>query len=238
VTLKVRLVNGVITFITAILCRIDRTNLDQMPSQGPLILICNHINFLEVPVIMPRLMPRPVTGFVKLQTFDNPFFSFLFNTWGTIPIRRGEADLEAFQKGIQALQAGKIMAISPEGTRSNNGVLKIGYPGVVLLAVRSGAPILPLVHYGGEMFWPNFKRLKRTNFKILIGNPFTIQTGGQALSREVRQKITSEVMYQLAALLPPEYRGLYSDLSKATEEYIRFAPEVESNLRRAVIKNI
>jgi 1-acyl-sn-glycerol-3-phosphate acyltransferase len=233
-TLKVRLVNGVISFITSILCRIDRTNLDQMPEKGPLILISNHINFLEVPVILPRLMPRSITAFIKEETYDNPFMSFLFTTWGGIPIRRGEADLEAFQLGLEALRAGKIMTITPEGTRSNDGALKKGFPGVILLAIRSGAPIMPMAHYGGEMFWPNFKRLKRTDFKVLLGNPFTINIGGQALSREVRQQATNEVMYQLAALLPAKYRGLYSDMSKATEDFIRFEPGMESNLRRAI----
>jgi 1-acyl-sn-glycerol-3-phosphate acyltransferase len=234
VNFKQAVVNRIIIFLTWVLCKIDTSQLKKIPASGPLILISNHINFLEVPVLLPRLAPRSLTGFVKKQTYENAFFSFLFTTWGGIPIRRGEPDLDAFQKGLDALKDGKIMAISPEGTRSNNGKLKVGYPGVVLIAERSGAPIYPVVHFGGEYFWQNFKKLKRTDFKVIVGNPFHVDMHGTALSREVRQQVADEIMYQMAALLPEENRGIYSELEKATETYLRFAPGTESNLKKAI----
>jgi 1-acyl-sn-glycerol-3-phosphate acyltransferase len=233
-TLKTDLVNYSIRFLTGIACRVDSVQLVKVPPRGPLILAGNHVNFMEVPLVLTRIYPRPVTGLAKIETWNNPFFRFLFNTWGGIPIHRGEADLEAFQKAQAALKAGYILAMAPEGTRSYDGKLQKGYPGIVLLALRSGVPILPVVYYGGEKFWQNFRRLRRTDFHILVGSPFRIDARGQSLSREVRQQMTDEVMYQMAALLPADYRGLYAELSKASEDYLVFEPGVESNLKAAL----
>ena len=66
------------------------------------------------------------------------------------------------------------------------------------------------------------RRLQRTNFHIKVGQQFRLDTRGVKVTREVRQKITDEIMYQLAALLPPEYRGVYADLGAATSDYLRF----------------
>lgn len=225
-------VNGVLRLLTGILCRVDAEELKRIPSRGPLILIGNHVNFLEVPVLVTRVRPRPIVGFSKLETWYNPFKAVLFNLWGGIPIRRGELDVEAIRTAEEAISKGKIFVISPEGTRSKNGKLQAGHPGTVLLAVRSGAPVLPLVFYGSEYFWQNLKKLKRTDFHVRVGNPFIVDTGGKALSRDVRSQAIREIMYQMAALLPPQNRGEYTDLENATEEYLRFAPGVPSNLLR------
>lgn len=227
------LVNTTLRFLTGLICRVDAAELERIPARGPLILVGNHINFLEVPVLVTRVWPRPVTGFSKQETWHNPAKAFLFNVWGGIPLRRGELDMTAFEIACQKLKEGYLFAIAPEGTRSGHGRLQKGHPGTALLATRSGAPLMPLVFYGNEHFWQNVKHLKRTDFHVRVGNPFTIDTHGRAMSREVREQITREIMWQLAALLPPENRGLYADLENATEEYLRFEPGVESNLKRA-----
>ncbi len=217
------LVTAIIRALVDILCRVHAAELAKIPGKGPLILVGNHVNFLEVPVGYTHLADRPLTGLAKSTTWKNPFFGPLFSLWGGIPLKKGEADFTAYEKAQQALRNGMIVAIAPEGTRSGDGRLQQGYPGVVLLALRSGAPLLPMVFWGGEKFWHNLKRLKRTDFTFRVGRPFHIVNGGAALSREVRERITREVMYQLAALLPAEYRGMYSDLENATQEYLRFS---------------
>ncbi|MCC6148094.1 MAG: 1-acyl-sn-glycerol-3-phosphate acyltransferase [Anaerolineaceae bacterium] len=227
-------VNTILFLLTGLLCRMDAAELARIPQRGPLILIGNHINFLEVPTLFTRIWPRPVAGFSKVETWYNPFKAFLFNIWGGVPLHRGEADLEAFRTAEKILQAGKIFVISPEGTRSGDGRLQKGHPGATLLAVRSGAPVMPLAFYGSENFWNNIKKLKRTDFHVRVGNPFWVETHGQGLSREVREQATREMMHQLAALLPSENRGVYADMENATEKYLRFEPGVESNLRRVL----
>ncbi len=225
-----RLVNHTLRGLTRLLCRVEDADLAKVPRQGPLIVVANHVNFLEVPLVYTHLMPRPVTGFAKAETWDNPLMAWLFDLWGAIPLRRGEVDLQALRRALAALEAGKILAVAPEGTRSGHGRLQRARTGVVLLALRSGAPLLPLVFFGGERFSTNIRRLRRTDFHIVVGEPFRLEAGGVRLTRAVRQHMADEIMYQLAALLPPQYRGCYADLDKATEHFLRFPHSGRSNL--------
>ena len=215
-------VNGLVRNGTSLLCRIDAPDLHKVPRRGPLILIVNHSGSLEVPLVFARLQPRPVTGFAKIETWDDPFMAWLFNLWGAIPIRRGEADMDALRKALAALEKGCIFGLAPEGTRNKTGRLIRAHPGAVILAMHSAAPLLPLAHWGGENFRTNLKRLKRTDFHIRVGAPFRLELNGARATREVRQQIVDEMMYQLAALMPAEYRGAYHDLEKATAQYLRF----------------
>ena len=214
------LVNTTLKRVTRLICRVDDHQLARIPAAGPLILVSNHINFIEVPLVYTHLMPRPVTGFAKAETWNNPAMAYLFNLWKAIPLRRGEADLAGLRRGLAALAAGHILAVAPEGTRSGDGCLKRGHPGIVLLAALSGAPVLPLVYYGSERFRSNLTRLRRTDFHIRVGEPFSVRPQTERISSPVRQQIADEIMYQLAALLPPPYRGEYADLARATKEYL------------------
>ena len=233
-TLTYRAVTSTIKGLTRLLCRVDDAQLARVPDRGPLIVVANHVNFLEVPLLYTHLLPRPVTGFAKAENLSNPILGpLLFNLGGAIPLHRGEADVTALRRALAALEAGHILAVAPEGTRSGHGRLQRGHPGVVWLALRTGAPLLPMVYYGGELFWRNLARLRRTDFHIVVGQPFYLDAGGIKVTRQVRQQMADEIMYQIAALLPPAYRGVYSDLAAATEMYLRFPPGSESNLRRA-----
>ncbi len=227
------IVNWTIKGLTHLLCQVDDAQLAQVPGQGPLILVANHINFLEVPILYTHLQPRPVTGFAKAETWNNPVLGRLFDLWGGIPLKRGEIDVTAFRRAIAVLEQGYILAVAPEGMRNNDGRMRRGHPGVVTLALRSGAPLLPMVYYGGESLRRNLRRLRRTDFHIAVGHPFYLDPGGVRVTRQMRRWMTDEIMYQVAALLPPAYRGHYADMSAASEVYLRFPATSESNLGRA-----
>jgi 1-acyl-sn-glycerol-3-phosphate acyltransferase len=213
-------VNSLVKAGTSMLCRIDAPDLDEVPKRGPLIVYSNHTGQIEVPLMYSHLQPRPLTGIAKIETWNSWFLRWVFDLWGAIPIRRGEADIEAMRKSLEALEKGYILAISPEGTRSKTGILLKAHPGVVTLALRSGVPLLPMAHWGGENFSTNIKRLKRTDFHIRVGKQFKLDPGGERVTREVRQQMLAEMMYRLAALLPEAYRGVYNDLDNKTEVYL------------------
>jgi 1-acyl-sn-glycerol-3-phosphate acyltransferase len=217
-----RIVIATLKGLTSLLCRIDDEQLARVPHQGPLILVGNHVNILEIPILYTRLQPRPVTGFAAAYRWEALWTRWLLDVCGAIPLRRGEADIAALRKALELLKAGYIIAIAPEGTRSEHGRLQQAHPGVVLLALHSGAPLLPVVYYGAERYRENLRRLRRTDFHIVVGEPFYIDAGGERVTRQVRRQIVDEIMYQMAALLPLRYRGVYSDLSAATEEYLTF----------------
>ncbi len=217
-----RLVTWLIKRLVRILCRVHDRELARVPKQGPLILVSNHINFIEVPVMYTHLHPRPMTAFAKTETWDSPLLGGLADLWGAIPLQRGEADTTALRAGLKALDENLILCMAPEGTRSGDGRLQRGHPGVALMALRSNAPVLPVVFYGGERLRANLRRLRRTDFHIAVGRSFYLSPNGTKVTREVRQQMADEIMGQMAALLPPAYRGAYSDPAAITTTYLRF----------------
>ena len=219
-TLASSILNPPIKAILGTFLKVDDREVARIPMRGPLILATNHINSLDAPVGFSHLHPRPLTAFVKIETWANPFLKFLFDAWEAIPIRRGEVDFEAFHLAEEALANQKIVIVAPEGTRSRHGRLNQGYPGIVLLAMRTGAPILPVVFYGNENL--KIRLAKRTSMTIKVGEPFNLNTKGAALSREVRKQMTDEIMFEIARLLPEENRGVYADLSQTRREYLSF----------------
>ena len=220
--MRKRIVHWVVRFLLFFLCKTDYQALKAVPKTGPMILAANHVNFLDAPVASTFMYPRQIISMVKKETFDNPILSFLFKTWGSIPVNRGTADFSAISKAVNVLKQGQFFAIFPEGTRTNNGCLIQGHPGIVIVALQSGVPILPIVHFGSENFKTNFKKFKRTRIIYRIGEPFMLNPSCPFPKKEERQLITDEIMYQMAKLLPEEYRGYYSDLSQATTHFLNF----------------
>jgi 1-acyl-sn-glycerol-3-phosphate acyltransferase len=219
------IVNGIIKTCTRIVCRIDAEQLKKVPQKGPLIIISNHVNFLEAPVLYTHLLPRDMTAFAKAESWDNLGKRFLFNMWKIIPIRRGEADMTAYRAALAALSEGKILVIAPEGTRSFDGKLQKGLAGTAMIAVRAGVPIIPIAFYGAENFWHNLKHFIRSPFNIRVGKIFRINLENGNLSKDNRTQVIDECMYQLAELLPEQYRGIYADFSKKTTQYLTFLEE-------------
>ena len=208
--------------ILGTLCKVDSRELRKALSKNkPMLLAVNHINFLEVPLLVSYGYPRYVTGLAKSETWDNPFFAFLFNTYRAIPIDRGRAFGEAFRRAHEAVDNGFFVIVAPEGTRSKNGVLRQGKAGIVQLALEGDVPILPVAHYGGENIWKNIKRLRRTPFYIRAGRPFRIRFEGKP-GREVREEMVDEVMGQMARLLPPGMRGVYAEQAERECKYLDF----------------
>lgn len=219
-----KLVAILVKFGTRILCRIDAPNIHEVPQKGPLIVISNHTGQIEVAVFFGQLQPRPITGWAKMEAWDNAFLNWLFTLWGLIPVKRGEGDTSALRKAVKVLEDEYIFGIAPEGTRNKTGRLKRALPGVVLLAIHSGALILPVAHWGGEDFLKNLARFKRTDFHIRVGGPFKLELGGVKVNRDIRQQIADEMMLRIAFLLPQEYHGEYE---KVTVGEKRFTKDVK-----------
>jgi len=216
------LVNKILKSLLNILCRIDAREFNEALSRYmPLIVAINHINFLEVPILVTHSYPKRVTGLVKSETWDNPIFSFLFNSYKAIPIDRGKAFNDVFKKAKEALNKGYFMCIAPEGTRSKNGVLGRGKAGIVQLALDTDAAILPVVHNGGENIWNNMKHFKRTPFNFKAGRAFRLKFNGRP-EKEVRENMLAEIMGEMARLLPEEKRGPYSRQAGVSPQYLEY----------------
>lgn len=221
----------VLKILARLLLKVKVTGLERLPPNGPVILAINHINSIDA-LLLRALLPRDIIGWGKAEIWDNPILRILAQSLNTIPLRRGELDIGSVRLALLALGEGKVLGIAPEGTRSWHGRLQQGHPGLVFLALRRPDTfILPTVLYGQERFGKNLPHLRRTEVKVVFGQGFYLNPGDGRMTRNMRQEMTDEIMAQIAALLPPEYRGVYSNLAAASERYLRFLPGARSNLQ-------
>lgn len=215
-----RFANRVLRFIMVILLDYEVEGLENIPEEGPLITAQNHMIFVDT-VVGAAFIDREVVGMSKVENYHNPLSAFFFKLYGTVPIRRGEVDRTALRTSLKVLEQGKVLMAAPEGTRSKTNTLQKGKDGLAYLAVKAGAPVLPIAIWGQERFWQQLRRLRRTKVKMVMGKPFIFVPGEGRLTREQLTQMTDEMMCRIAALLPPEYRGYYRNLSATKEEYLR-----------------
>lgn len=218
------IVAGFLCGLTALMFRVDARQLKKVPAKGPLIILANHVHIPEIPTLYTRLLPRQVRGMVLAERVESKhkIVGYILNLFGSIPVHRGEADLAALRAGLKTLAEGRILLLDPEGTRSHNGCLQKGRAGAILMALKSGAPMLPIVHYGSENYLSNLRRLRRTPLTFVVGKPFRLRSTDRHITGALRQQLTDEVMFEMARLLPPRYRGVYADLDSATHNFLVF----------------
>jgi 1-acyl-sn-glycerol-3-phosphate acyltransferase len=182
----------------------DVRGLENVPRRGGLILTCNHFSVGDPPVLIGTF-PRRIAWMAKKELFDFPVFGKLYYMGGFIPVRRFEADLGALRKSQEALRRGHVLGMFPEGTRSG-GKLGVGEPGTALIALRTGAPILPAAIWGTEHVRLPRDLLRRTRAHIRFGEPYHLPKTGR-ITKETVAAGTEEIMRRIAELLPPEYCG-------------------------------
>jgi len=205
-----------------LLAKIDRVEgLDNVPPHGAAILMINHIAFID-PIVVLHILPRNIVPLAKAEVYDYPFIGIFPKLWGVIPVRRDEIDRRAIQQVMAVLDAGEIVLVAPEGTRGPQ--LKEAREGVAYLASRSQAPVIPVAISDTPGFptLPYKPRWRGPGAIVRFGRPFRYRSSYQRAGREQLRRMTDEAMYELASMLPPEQRGVYSDLSLATQETIEF----------------
>jgi 1-acyl-sn-glycerol-3-phosphate acyltransferase len=210
ITARRRVVVGLFRFFLRLTCRIDKGEIKKLPAEGPVIVCFNHINFLEAPLLQVLLYPRILIGVAKKESWKSPVMAFIANSLETIPIDRSGVNLAAFDQIRSVMKQGAFLGVSPEGTRSGSGILQEGKPGIIAMALMTKAPIVPVIMYGHEKFWENFKHFRRTPVTVRVGKPFNLVSEKKPRG-EIRTEMTQEVMYQMAALLPPHLRGPYGE---------------------------
>ncbi|MCD6288980.1 MAG: (d)CMP kinase [Anaerolineae bacterium] len=214
-------VNRILRWVARVLLRYEIRGLERVPRQGPLLIIINHINFLDAP-LATIFLPRDIILMTKAENLRKPIFAQLIKWYGVFPVQRGEVDRTALRNALRVLQEGYALLIAPEGTRSGHGRLQRARNGMAYVALKSGAPILPIAIWGGESFWRNLRRLRKTHVEIEIGEPFVLQAKeGERIRRAELTQMTNEAMWRLAALLPPKYRGVYGNPPETPNRYLK-----------------
>jgi 1-acyl-sn-glycerol-3-phosphate acyltransferase len=216
-----RWVAPIVNAILGTACKIDAAELAKVPRKGPLIIAMNHVNFLDAPLLYGHLYPRDIAGFAKAETWREPIIGALARIWECVPVERGGNDMSSMRMALEVLAKGRILNVMPEGTRSHDGSLGKAHAGIVSIALRSGAPILPIAQYGGESFWDNLRRGRRTAVHFRVGEAYRLREPEPGEAKTMRAEAADEIMRALAALLPEDYRGAYASPGPAPRYLIR-----------------
>ncbi|HEY63822.1 MAG TPA: 1-acyl-sn-glycerol-3-phosphate acyltransferase, partial [Caldilineae bacterium] len=166
-----RIWDPVLHFLLWLFVRVEVEGKENIPPEGPLILILNHVHWLD-PVVLVANIPRYAVPLSKAEAFEWPVVGQLMKWYKVIPIHRGALDMAAVRWADQLLAAGQALIIAPEGTRSRTGGLQRGKEGVVFFARRHDPIIVPVAVTGTLAFDENFKRRRLTPIHIKIGRPF------------------------------------------------------------------
>lgn len=187
---------------------------NNVPSQGPLLIVANHVNLVDVP-LLGASFDRKVIFLAKQNLFRYPLISSVVRHLSAIPVRRGKVDRTALRRANRVLADGQTLIIFPEGTRGYSGRLGHAFPGAALIALRSGAPILPVGIIGTEKAKGAAWILRRPRVMVNIGHPFHLPAVNGKLSKTELAESTNFIMEHIAELLPVEYRGNYAEPGKS-----------------------
>lgn len=210
-------VKGGIALLARILLRLEFKDVDNIPEEGGLIIVTNHMSRADTAILLLNPVRDDLAALVTDKYKNFPIISFIVSAMPHIWIDRSRADFAAFRSAIEYLNQGGALGIAPEGTRSKQGELIEGKPGAVLIAVRAGAPIVPVGIAGSDKLQRNLRRLRRTPVTVRYGKPFELPPFDAADRAGYMQRATDEIMCRIAAQLPEEHHGFYRDHPRLQE---------------------
>lgn len=184
---------------------------ERIPRSGAFVVVANHCSNLDPPMLgwaTGHQVGRIVHFMAKIEMRTWPVIGWLATQSGVYFVRRGEGDRAAQRFSLDALADGRPIALFPEGTRSRDGRMRAFKDGAAYLAMRSGAPVLPVGIGGSHRMFPGRSRLPhRTRVTVRIGEPFALSDGPMGrVDREVLAEATARLSAAVADLLPPEQR--------------------------------
>jgi 1-acyl-sn-glycerol-3-phosphate acyltransferase len=184
---------------------------ENVPLTGPLVLVANHVHVVD-PIFLIFALPRWITFVAKEELFRSLFLRLWLRWAGSLPLQRdGKVrDKQRILEGARkALEEGLILGMFPEGARSHDGKLRKGKPGSAVIASKTDVPVLPVGVIGTDKVHGISWLWKRPRIVIRIGKPFKLPPTNNKISKSQMQLLTTQLMGEIAALLPLEYQGAY-----------------------------
>jgi 1-acyl-sn-glycerol-3-phosphate acyltransferase len=182
--------------------------LSHIPAQGPVLVACNHISYLDPLahgyfVEKARRRPRFLA---KVELYKNPILRAVLRGAKQIPVRRGSGERAPVEAALAALRAGEVVMVYPEATVTRNEDFSPmqGKTGIARLALASGVPVVPLAVWGTQRVWQRGKRSLRFGRPIWVkaGPPMDFSVQGDSPARpEVLRTVTDEVMSEVSVLM-------------------------------------
>ena len=192
------------------LFRLTSAGRHHVPATGPVLLVANHLSVLDPPLV-GGAAERQLSFLAKAELFAIPLFGRLIQALNARPVRREGADASALREALRTLAEGRALLVFPEGTRGTEGELRPAKAGAGMLAVLSGAAVVPVYITGSGRAWPKGRRLpRRTQVTVTFGPPLRFcRRGGKA--RKERYAEASRVMMAAIAELRDQVTGAPPD---------------------------
>jgi 1-acyl-sn-glycerol-3-phosphate acyltransferase len=202
---------ALIRFLFWLFTEMEAEGLENVPASGPVLLVSNHVNLMD-PIVPIGVLRRRVSFMVKEEAFRWPILGPLFRALDLIPVARGKvASRWAILRAQEQLRRGWIVCIYPEGTRSRQPGMGPAHDGAAYLALRSGAPILPVAIMGTHRVLQEGKFFPRRNpVTIRFGETLQVERVSGKIDRQEMELLTERIMRRIAALLPAQYQGVYA----------------------------
>ena len=182
------------------LFRLEERGREHVPARGPVLLVANHSSLLDPPMV-GGVCPRQLTFLAKAELFAVPGFGRLIRALNARPVRREGADAAALRVALRVLEQGGALLVFPEGTRGPEGRLREPKPGAALLAVLSGAPVVPVFVRGSGRAWPRGRRLPRpAKVRVTFGAPLRFERPVGADKKEYYDSVSRDIMAAIAQL--------------------------------------
>ena len=208
---------SIINILIKLLTRTQFSGLENVPANGGLIIATNHMHYMDIPLLFINPVREDLTALVTTKYQQHWFIRWFCDTAEGIWINRDIADFSAMQSASKALKEGKALGISPEGTRSQTAQLLKAKPGVVLLALKAGVPIVPVAVTGTENAFRRIFTLQRPKLSIRFGAAFHLKPVHTEEREKKYQEYADEIMCRIAALMPEKYWGYYHDHPRLKE---------------------
>jgi 1-acyl-sn-glycerol-3-phosphate acyltransferase len=181
---------------------------ENVPASGAVIVVSNHLNNADPPILGAAIAKRRVRFMAKIELFKMPFGAII-KLWDAFPVRRFDADLGALLTAERILKKGGVIGMFPEGTRSRTGFIGEPHPGTAVIALRSGATVLPCAITGTEGLRNPLILLRRPRFTIRIGEPIRLEPVKRPTEEQVSE-LTTRIFDAIKAQLPPQYLPPYT----------------------------
>ncbi len=191
-----------------LLARWEVSGRENVPRTGALLIVSNHLNNADAPLIGASI-GRKMRVMAKEELFESPLSRYFISGYGGFPVRRDGIDRIALRTAEQCLDSGMALVMFPEGRRSRNAQLQPAFPGTALVAMRSGAPILPVGITGTQRIKGFAWLLHRPRLTVNFGRPFHLPPADDKLTKTRLTEQSDLIMERIAELLPLEYRGDY-----------------------------
>lgn len=203
------LARGLAKLLTFLFLKPVIRGMENFPKHGPALVVINHLGDADV-VLLAASVPALLDGMGKIELSAHWLVGPLFRAYGVIWVHRGKPDRKAVRAALDALSQGRFLTLAPEGRQSLIRGLEEGTEGAAFLALKSGAPVVPVAMTGTENdnVYGHMRRLKRAPVTLTVGKPFSLKEAGD--HHQSLQEGTERIMRSLAELLPEAYRGTYA----------------------------